>query len=90
MSTKLKLAREELEKLEVFKEYKNRTMTNMVTILGKEVPEHMAQTIANFTMASFIGHFHFKIELSFFLNQFFSTYKKLFKFPSYFSILLAK
>ena len=63
MSTKLELATNELERLEVFKEYKNRTMTNMVTILGKEVPEHMSQTIANFTMASFIGHFHFKIEL---------------------------
>jgi len=63
MSTKLELAREELEKLEVFKEYKNRTMTNMTKVLGKDVPTTMAQTIANFTMASFIGHFHFKIEL---------------------------
>ncbi len=64
MSTKLELAKNELDKLNVFNEYKNRTMTNMTTILGKEVPEHMAQTIANFTMASFVGHFHFKIELS--------------------------
>jgi len=64
MSRKLELARNELTKLEVFKEYKNRTMTNMTKILGKEVPEHMAQTIANFTMAGFVGHFHFKIKLS--------------------------
>jgi len=64
MSTKLELATVELERLEVFREYKNRTMTNMVKVLGKEVPEHMAQTIANFTMASFVGHFHFKIELA--------------------------
>jgi hypothetical protein len=63
MSTKLELAEKELERLEVFKEYKNRTMTNMTKVLGKEVPHEMAQTIANFTMASFVGHFHFKIEL---------------------------
>ena len=64
MSTKLELARKELDKLEVFEEYKNETMLDMVRILGKEVPEHMSMTIANFTMASFIGHFHYKIELA--------------------------
>ena len=63
MSTKLKLAEDELNRLEVFKEYKNETMSKMVEILGVEVPEHMAMTIANFTMASFIGHFHYKVKL---------------------------
>jgi len=63
MSKKLELAEAELNKLNVFKEYKNRTMANMVKVLGEEIPEHMALTIANFTMAQFVGHFHFKIEL---------------------------
>ena len=63
MSKKLELATAELERLEVFKEYKNETMTDMVEILGPEVPEHMSITIANYTMASFVGHFHCKMKL---------------------------
>jgi len=61
---KLNLATEELNRLNVFDEHQNRTMMNMSTILGKEVPFAMKMTIANFTMASFVGHFHFKIALS--------------------------
>ncbi|RLA62744.1 MAG: hypothetical protein DRQ78_07635 [Epsilonproteobacteria bacterium] len=64
MSTKLVLAKNELDKLKIFEEYKNRTMARMVEVLGEDVPEHMSMTIANYTMAGFIGHFHYKIELS--------------------------
>ncbi len=64
MSTKLKLAKDELDRLEVFQEHKNPVMQAMITILGKDVPEAMSRTIANFTMASFIGHFHFKLQLA--------------------------
>ncbi len=64
MSTKLTLAKEELEKLEIFKEYRNKTMVRMIEVLGEDVPEHMSMTIANYTMASFVGHFHYKIELA--------------------------
>lgn len=64
MSTKLKLAKEELDRLGVFDVHQNNVMMAMTTILGKEVPFTMSMTIANFTMASFVGHFHFKLQLS--------------------------
>ena len=61
--TKLELAKAELDRLKVFEEYKNSTMMKMVAILGKDIPFEMSSSISNFTMASFIGHFHYKLQL---------------------------
>jgi len=64
MSTRLKLAKDELDRLFVFGKYENKVMKDMVYILGDDVPDSMARAIANFTMSSFIGHFHTKLELA--------------------------
>lgn len=58
------LAKIELEKNNCFDMNRNILAMDFVKVLDKEVPFDMAFTIANFTMASFVGHFHFKIEIS--------------------------
>ena len=59
--TKLELAKAELDKNQMFSGEKNQTALDLVSILDKDVPFTMAYTLANFTMASYIAHFHFKI-----------------------------
>ena len=62
--TNLELAKGELDKLDVFDGKLNSTALSMTKILGDDIPFTMALTIANYTMASFIGHFHYKIKMA--------------------------
>ena len=61
---KKELLHTELVKLDVFSEHKNKTASQMAEILGEDVPFPMSLTIANYTMATFTGHFHLKIKLA--------------------------
>lgn len=54
---------ERLSALGVFTTNKNKYAEDMVSILGDDVPYPMALAISNFTMASFVGHFHYKMYL---------------------------
>ena len=58
------LAKLELDKNGCFDENRNIWAMNFVNVLDKDVPFDMAFAIANFTIASFVGHFHYKIDLS--------------------------
>ena len=62
--TNLELAKGELDRLDVFDGKLNSTALSMTKILGDDIPFTMALTIANYTMASFIGHFHYKIKMA--------------------------
>lgn len=59
--TKLELVKHELDKNDVFNGKLNNTALDMVKMLGDDIPFSMALGIANYVMASFVGHFHYKI-----------------------------
>jgi len=61
---KLLLVSNELERLGIFDSGPNVIAKKMTELLGDDVPFAMSLAIANYTMATFIGHFHYKIELS--------------------------
>ncbi len=61
---KLLLVSNELERLGIFDSGPNIIAKKMTELLGDDVPFAMSLAIANYTMATFIGHFHYKIELS--------------------------
>jgi len=46
-----------------FDKNKNKVAEAMISVLGDDVPYTMGLAIANFTMASFVGHFHYKIHI---------------------------
>lgn len=60
---KLELVTRELNTLGAFDGKPNSIALKMVELLGDTVPFSMSLAIANYTMATFIGHFHYKIEL---------------------------
>jgi len=60
---KLQLVTNGLEDLGAFDGHANKTAKQMADLLGDTVPFHMALAIANYTMATFVGHFHYKIDL---------------------------
>ncbi len=60
---KLEIAQVELDKENLWDGKLNSTALKMVEILGKNVPFNMAMGIANFIMATFVGHFHYKIKM---------------------------
>lgn len=57
------LAKEELIKVDAFGTHRNKYADYLVKTLDNDVPFDMAFAIANFTICSFIGHFHYKIEI---------------------------
>ena len=61
--TQLELVTRELESRGAFNGRVNETALLMTKLLGEKVPFSMSLAIANYTMATFIGHFHAKIEL---------------------------
>lgn len=61
--TRLEASRIELEKHDAFGGDLNKTAQDIIKVLGKEVPFDMALAIANFTMASYVGHFHIKMKI---------------------------
>jgi len=61
--TKLEIVESELDRMNVFTGELNPIAKTMTKVLGKEIPFDMALTIANYTMASFVGHFHYKIKI---------------------------
>jgi len=61
--TQLELVTRELELRGAFDGTVNETAMLMTKLLGDKVPFSMSLAIANYTMATFIGHFHAKIEL---------------------------
>lgn len=63
MLTKLELVTRELENRNAFDGTVNDTAKLMTELLGEKVPFTMALAIANYTMSTFVGHFHTKIEL---------------------------
>lgn len=60
----LELAKRELDLHDCFLENRNKYADYFINVLSKDVPMSMAFVIANFTMATYVGHFHYKIELS--------------------------
>lgn len=62
--TKLELVKNELDKLNVFDNKLNSIASDMAKILGDDIPFPMSLAIANYTMSSFVGHFHYKINVS--------------------------
>jgi len=62
--TKLEIVKQELDRLNVFAEHKNKTAHQMTEILGEDIPFPMSLTIANYSMATFTNHFHLKIKLA--------------------------
>lgn len=60
---KLELVTRELNTLGAFDGKPNKVALKMVELLGDSVPFSMSLAIANYTMATFVGHFHYKIEL---------------------------
>ena len=60
---KLELVTRELNNLGTFDGKPNNVALKMVDLLGDSVPFPMSLAIANYTMATFTGHFHYKIEL---------------------------
>ena len=60
---KEKILKEGLDKLGTFDGTKNKNMKRLVKSLGEDVPYTMAVVLANYTMASFVGHFHWKLSL---------------------------
>ncbi|NOQ31143.1 MAG: hypothetical protein GQ570_08485 [Helicobacteraceae bacterium] len=61
---KLLIVSNELERLGVFDSLPNSTADKMAKLLGDDIPYGMSLAIANYTMATFVGHFQYKIELS--------------------------
>ena len=64
MANKLLVLENELNKEGAFDGKANKTVKQMTDVLGEDVPFPMSLAIANYTMASFISHFHYKIELA--------------------------
>lgn len=62
--TDFDIVKEELKRLDVFDGKLNKTALDMTKILGDEIPFAMSLAIANYTMASFVGHFHYKIKMA--------------------------
>jgi len=62
--TRLELVTNELNRMNVFGNHTNKTADKMSKILGEDIPFPMSLTIANYTMATFTGHFHLKIKLA--------------------------
>jgi hypothetical protein len=60
---KLELVTRELNNIGAFEGKPNSVAIKMVELLGESVPFPMSLAIANYTMATFTGHFHYKIEL---------------------------
>lgn len=60
---KLELVTRELNNIGAFEGKPNSVALKMVELLGDTVPFPMSLAIANYTMATFTGHFHYKIEL---------------------------
>jgi len=60
---KIEVLKKELDKLKAFEPTTNSVVMKMISTLGDEVPYRMSVVLANYTMASFVGHFHWKIEL---------------------------
>lgn len=58
------LALEELNKNDAFGVNRNKYAEYFTRTLDEDVPFDMAFAIANFTMASYVGHFHYKLELA--------------------------
>lgn len=58
------LSKEFLEHHDCFGENRNKYAEMFTKVLSKEVPFDMAFAIANFTICSFVGHFHFKIDFA--------------------------
>lgn len=61
---KLQLLTKGLEDAEAFDSSGNKTAKQMADMLGDSVPFTMSLAIANYTMSTFVGHFHYKIELA--------------------------
>ena len=61
--TEYEFAEKELEKLGAFNGKPNKVADKMTKLLGDTVPYSMSLGIANYTMATFVGHFHYKIAL---------------------------
>jgi len=59
----LELAKNGLAEKGAFDNNPNKIMMEMTKVLGDEIPFKMRMTIANYTMATFVSHFHTKIEL---------------------------
>ena len=52
-----------LEQMGAFDSKPNKVADKMARMLGEEVPYSMSIAIANYTMATFTGHFHYKLDL---------------------------
>ena len=61
--TKLEISKLEVDKVNLFDGHLNLHAKTMVNVLGEDLPFSMALAIANYTMSSYIGHFHFMIEI---------------------------
>jgi len=61
--SKLEVVTQALNKLGAFDGKPNEVANKMTQLLGNTVPFPMSLAIANYTMATFTGHFHYKIEL---------------------------
>jgi len=61
--TKFEIVNKELNLRGAFDGKPNEVAMKMVNLLGDTVPFPMSLAIANYTMATFTGHFHYKIEL---------------------------
>ena len=61
--TKLEVVESELDSLNVFTGELNEIAKAMTKVLSDEIPFNMSITIANYTMSSFVGHFHYKIKM---------------------------
>ena len=64
MINKLQLLTKGLEDEKAFDSSGNETAKQMAELLGDTVPFPMSLAIANYTMSTFVGHFHYKIELA--------------------------
>jgi len=58
----LELARNWLEKKNAFGKHENVAMASMRGLLGDEIPIEMKTVIANYTLATFVSHFHMRIK----------------------------
>lgn len=61
--TKLELVKAELDNQHILDGTLNSVAVDMTKMLSSDIPFSMALAIANYTMASFVGHFHYKINL---------------------------
>jgi len=58
------LAKEELDRVGALDVNRNKYAGYFVQTLDKDVPFEMSFAIANFTMCSYVGHFHYKIKIT--------------------------